>query len=301
MTLAIPDQLIKAIRFARGADAGDLWLAELPGRISTFVDLWQLKPLAIATGGAMSCCVYCSDRDGRAVVLKIPFDIESGELESRSLAHWSRNRVAPQVLATDRTGVFLMTRVEPGLTAIPKNDPGDSIKFSHLVSRMSDPALGMLPGLRSIREVALMRLTWAQERFLVPQYEPVRALLPVAHTVLAGLMASTGENRVLHGDLQFKNILCGPGGQWQAIDPFTCIGDVNAEAALWAIAQADESTISQRIDELARSPLFTADRLYRWCHVFAIAEYRLAWPVNEIRLRGFLRGQSPDAMSSRKP
>jgi hypothetical protein len=55
------------------------------------------------------------------------------------------------------------------------------------------------------------------------------------------------------GRRQSKNILLGPEDRWQAIDPFTSRGDLNAEAALWAVVQDDGSTIDQRITQLTDS------------------------------------------------
>jgi hypothetical protein len=101
-------------------------------------------------------------------------------------------------------------------------------------------------------------------------------------------VAFTRQPGAIHADLQAKNILVGPDGRWQAIDPFTSSGDVNAEAALWAVVQDDGSSIEQRSDQLARAtPLRDRTRLRAWCYVFAVAECRTSLPGNAQRIRDF--------------
>jgi streptomycin 6-kinase len=67
--------------------------------------------------------------------------------------------------------------------------------------------------------------------------------MPGVERLLEVLLATSSAPHIIHGDLQFKNILVGAHGNWQAIDPFTCRGDINAETALRAVVQRDESSV----------------------------------------------------------
>lgn len=288
MNLELPDRLVKAIIFARGPEDGEAWLRTLPRRVDLYLNRWNLEPLHVADGGAMSCCLYTVTDTGHEAVLKIPFDAASGRLESRSLTRWARADASPRVLATAPTsGVFLMTRVRPGTTAHPTGHPEDSEHFCDLITRMTRPDLGPLPGLKTIGAITQMRFEWAADRFQDPGYEPEREQIPGVTELLHRLLATAGPDQIIHGDLQAKNILIGPGGRWQAIDPFTCRGDLNAEAALWAVVQKDRSSIDERLDQLSRCPLLDPTRLRAWTYVLAVAEYRSYVPVNAPRIRKF--------------
>ena len=288
MDIEVPDRLVTAILFARGQADGEAWLRALPRRVDHYLRRWDLKPIEIANGGAMSCCLFCVTTGGEEAVLKIPFDAASGRLESRSLDRWAKAQASPRVLATaPSSGVFLMSRVRPGTTAVPTGQPSDSVHFSELITRMAWPGLGSMRGLQTLETVVRMRFEWAYERFLDPGYERELELMAGVERLLTALLDTSGPPSIIHGDLQFKNVLVGEGGDWQAIDPFTCRGDVNAEAALWIAVQGDGSTVEQRIAELAQCPLLAEGRLRAWTYVHCVAEYRSYMPEVAARTRDF--------------
>ena len=289
MTLEIPDRLVRAILFARGEVSGTAWLKVLPRRVDLYVQRWNLAPLGIADGGAMSCCLFCSTGDGTEAVLKIPFDAASGRLESRSLKRWGAVGASPIVMETaPASGVFLMSRIRPGTIAEPANDPADSARLVELLARMVQPGLEPLRGLKTIYDVVKTRFEWAYERFADPGYEAQSALMPGVEALVSVLYQTQCRNTVIHGDLQQKNVLNGSDGVWQIIDPMTCRGDINADAALWAVVQDDGSSIDQRVAELSASDLLERSRLEAWCYVIGVAEYRTYQPGVAARINEFV-------------
>jgi streptomycin 6-kinase len=273
--LEIPQRLTDAIIFLRGEEDGRLWLSKLPSRIRRFAREWNLVPQGIADGGAMSCCVFCLDELGRECVLKIPVDVESGRREAVVLACWTESAASPGVWRTSRkTGVFLMERLRPGLTAWPQSTAKDSRQFMDLVERMQAAGSAVPRGIVSIVDVAAMRLDWAEERFEDPRYSAYATPVALARSVLERLDETTTDMHLLHGDLQAKNVLIGPGGAWYAIDPLAGVGDINAEPGLWCVVQSDDSTIESRVDELSSHPRLTRARLEAWAFIFAVAELR---------------------------
>lgn len=172
LPLEISERLEKAILFARGEADGVAWLRALPRRVDAYLRRWDLTPLEVAEGGAMSCCLYCLTSLGDEAVLKIPFDATSGRLEARSLRRWARGGASPEVLATASTsGVFLMRRVRPGTTAVPRGTPRDAERFCELITRLTRPELGGMRGLKPLDDVTGMRFEWAIERFRDPGYD----------------------------------------------------------------------------------------------------------------------------------
>jgi streptomycin 6-kinase len=284
----IPERLTKAIIFLRGQENGAAWMQALPHRAQAYARRWGLELLEIAEGGAMSCCIFCITAEGAEAVLKIPFDANSGRLESRSLKRWARTGGSPDVKRTSsRSGVYLMERVRPGTTASPTGLPSDSQRFCDLITRMTRDELGSMRRLETIETGVRTRFDWARERFRVPGYEPEMARFSAAEQLLANLTETTRRTHVLHGDLQSKNILVSTAETWQAIDPLTCRGDLNAEAALWAVVQEDDSTIEERVLQLSECRLLDEDRLRAWCFVYGIVEYRGYMETAAKRIRAF--------------
>lgn len=284
--LVIPDRLRSAIRFLRGEREGDQWLAALPRRIAYYASHWSLEPEAIATGGAMSCCVYATSANAQERVLKIPVDAATGRREAAAVGRWAVSGSSPGVVATDpASGVYLMERIRPGTMDIPTGDRAESAYYCDLLGRMQ---VAELPPLRqhvkSITAVTHTRLNWARDRFADPAYEDMEAQRLRALSVLTEL-GDCEPWRVLHADLQPKNILHGIGGRLMAIDPLLARGDLNAEAALWAVVQDHAVPIAVRLDELAEAPPLDRDRLDRWAYVFAIAEFRLGTGLRAKRMQ----------------
>lgn len=292
----IPESLVKAIIFLRGEEDGRSWLGELPERIGFHCLQWNLRPEAIAEGGAMSCCVFCTTADGTPAVLKIPVDEAAGLNELRLLQHWSTSEATPQILdQADDSGVFLMTRILPGSTAWATADHTDSQQFGMLLDRLNHPPLSPAPPLKDMAEIAEMRLDWARDRFADPRYANDIASIKDAERVLDVLLQTTTTRHVLHADLQAKNILRGP-DRWYAIDPLGASGDINAEAALWIAIQDGPTSTETRLHELAAHPKLDFDRLKAWAFVLSVAEYRPYLPPSAKRIERFLADTDPDGL-----
>jgi len=287
--VVVSGRLRTAINLLRGPVDASRWLDDLPERVDQACRRWGLTPLAVAEDGAMSCCVYATGRDGGAVVLKIPHEAEAGRLEAIALARWSVSGASPAVLALDESlGELLMERVLPGTVAWPDAGPEASNHLADLLSRLyvgdaADPAVeGVLV------DVVEMRLGWADERFEETENVTGLELVRAARAEASALLAGGGRDGILHGDLQPKNILVGPGGNWFVIDPFACRGDRHADAAFWAVMQNSPTTIGRRIAELATATGLGEARLHGWARVFAVAELRPYLPDSAARMVAFL-------------
>lgn len=301
----IPERLEAAIIFLRGEENGRAWLGTLPAQLAQYAERWGLELGSIAENGAMSCCAYCTEVEtGQAAVLKIPVDLEAGNTEMQMIDRWATGNAAPAVLQHDvDTGVFLMTRVIPGTVAWPGSDPDESLSFATLLSRLNSPDLPEPPTLKDLGDVIEMRMGWARERFDDPRFaDAIQRMdghrhLGDAQVVIDKLLSTTERPRVLHADLQAKNILQGP-DLWYTIDPLGAVGDVNAEAALWVAIQDGPRTIPERLADLADHLLLAPNRLLAWTYVLAVAEYRPYLPASGERIEHFLAATNRGILDS---
>ncbi len=266
----------------------------LARRARAYADRWGLILDDVASGGQQSCCIYARDHAGQEVVLKIPGNPRAGRLEHAALSLWSTANASPQVLErAGASGVYVASRVRPGDEATPTGSPADSEAFCDLLERMvrATQDSGRLP-MHPFDLTDITRSRIETNLIFRPDYAWVFSHIPFAESLFRMLIETTVHPRLLHGDLQPKNILVADTGLWQTIDPLTCTGDINAEAALWAVCQKDGSLIEDRIRQLsAHCSMLHEGRLRAWCFVLGVAEYRLYRPLIAQRIEAFVRSQ----------
>lgn len=273
--MPIPDRLVYAIKFLRGEDAGTAWLEGLDDVLGAYRDAWNLTFEGIAQGGAMSCCAYCRDGSLVELVLKVPVEPRSGVIEARTLQHWSTCDVAPQVVESDSTtGVFLMERMRPGTTFTGVSRLDDVAPFVEMFVLLE--GAGRAPGWRGVPPLSALigeRLGWAQQRFAAPDVASLRPDLEQA-AELAASLDDDKLSRVVHGDLQAKNLLWGSGNRLCCIDPLTAVGDPVSDVAMWAVLQDSEVPIGALLQRLARELSVDLERLQDWAFIISTAELR---------------------------
>lgn len=290
MSIIIPQSLYDAIVFLQGETEGGEWLRVLPARIDTFAKLWCLVPKEILIGGAMSCCVSCTDAEGDLCVLKIPIDATTGRLEAAALAFWTEKGGVPTVKRIDdESGTILMRFVGGGIAGI---DPvalfADLLGRLHGADRM--PACNDFPDLKS--NIA-MRMSWAVERFNIPEYSEGLRYLPTARKLVVRLLEGREFGyKLCHGDLQSKNILTDVNGEYFAIDPLPATGDPHFDAAFWCTMQDSSVSIHSMLAKICtHQPQFDIDRLSKWSWVIAALELRPYLPATKDRMLNYLDKQ----------
>lgn len=273
--MTIPDRLVHAIKFLRGADAGHAWLVDLDVRLREYGTRWDLEFEAIAEGGAMSCCAYCYDPARTELVLKVPVDPAAGFTEVSTLDRWSATGVVPRVVQADpATGVFLMERLRPGRTYAGVGDLDDVAAFVQMYGRLAQDGreFGGI-AVPHLAEVIGNRFQWAQVRFGDSKIAGKRPDIERAER-LAQQLNATAAVQVVHGDLQAKNLLWGPGGKLFCIDPLTAWGDPASDVASWAVLQDSIVPIGVLLARAAEDLAIDPSRLEDWAYVLAIAELR---------------------------
>ncbi len=282
--IEIPDGLRKAIHFLLGPQQAEPWLAALPATWEQYARQWELQPKEILVGGQMSCCLLCKDMAGKPTVLKIPVDAVSGAAEMAALAAWSDRGGVPRVTHSDpAAGIFAMEYIPAGPDRRSEVDA-----FVDLLQRLSVAEASQF-AFPPLAESVRMRGEWAAERFGTVEYQSERTLLDPALQLAEDLLGSGKESRLVHGDLQLKNILSSTSGALFAIDPLPGLGDPHFDAAFWAVMQPSSSPIADLLDALARAwPDVQPERLHAWARVIAVLEFRPYQIDRRARFEGYL-------------
>jgi len=285
--LTLPDGLLETVRMVHGPK-GQRWYDDLPRLVETCRARWSLHFEEVLKGGVLSCCISAQMESGERVVLKIPSSSDLYRREETALAAW-RGHGAPRLLDTDdEICAMVMTRIVPGTTIGLSHSLDDSVRIMALIGKLlrTGDAEPMSSVQTHVANLAT-RFAWATERFAPAEWSLERSWLAAARRQADELLESESRTCLLHGDLQTKNILLGEDGAWVAIDPLPCIGEVEYDAAFWAVMQDSPVGILERVREVSDGLRLQADRAHQWARVLSIVEQR-PWDAELYsRLRSF--------------
>jgi streptomycin 6-kinase len=280
---------VTASRERRGLHDADIWLSRLPSEIERQCRAWTLTPIAIATSGVMSACVYCHRPDGASLVLKVPFTADAGRLEATALRAWQGSGAIVELVDHNEvSGAILMNRIIPGVSAGLAAGPADVARVAAFLTRLHDSYPNQLPTAPPIIEHLARRYEISLHRVGKPGYDWIKQRLPRVMN-LGARLASDGEHRLIHGDFQTKNILATDlPDVWRAIDPLPANGSPAYDAALWAVGQSSSMAIAQQLFEFARTTRSSVQELMSWGYVLSVLECRLHRKYRARRIREFI-------------
>lgn len=233
----VPVALADSHRRYFGA-AGRRWISALPGLVAECLDRWTLRVDGPAGSGAVALVLPVVRADGTPAALKLqPVDDETRG-EPVALREWA-GRGAVRLLEHDpASGSLLLERLDAGRSLDTVEDDAAAVEIiARLLAELNAvPAPGGLRRLRDIAEAMLADVPKA----LASLPDPAERHL-IAHCAerVAELLAGAVEERLLHWDLHFQNVLASyrsdPARRWLAIDPKPLAGDPGFELlpALW--------------------------------------------------------------------
>jgi streptomycin 6-kinase len=271
-----------ARRFGDGV-AG--WCAGVGALADELGARWSLTLGAPLPQGASSVALGCRLPDGTAAVLKLSPDREFLAEQVAMLRWLGPSGRVPAVFAAD-PHALLMEAVEPGTATDELPHPPTVPQWSELLTALH--GIGPPPG--PVRTLAA-RCEEFFDRIGRRLADPRIAahISPDtwnrARNRCRGLVATTPDPVLLHGDLHLGNVLdAGPTRGLVAIDPKVCVGDPCFDAVDYVLAAAGTGTaVAGRCQALARAYGFDGDRLHAWCRAIApvIAVSLIPDPSNE--------------------
>ncbi|MCZ4122527.1 aminoglycoside phosphotransferase family protein [Streptomyces sp. H39-S7] len=266
-----PDRLVRSIGAWEG-DAGQEWLAGLPGRVAATLERWELRPERVFTpGGRLSMIVLVRTSDDAPAVLKVGMVTAGTEHEHTALAHWDGRGAVRLLRSEPAEGAMLLERLQGEVSLRSLPEPKAMLEATATLQRLwvapaeghpfasvADDTAGLAARLRERRE-----LPWAAE---------VRPLIDEALALREQLLSTAVEDVLLHGDYHHGNVLAAERSPWLAIDPKPLVGDRAYDLA-WLVRD--------RVETLAAAPGPQAAARRR------VAKLGAALDVDPERLRGW--------------
>jgi streptomycin 6-kinase len=278
----VPQPFAEMIGIREG-EAGEAWVAALPGRVDALLGEWGLRVDGRTRFGYVGIVVPVRRADGSRAALKVSYPDEDSASEALTLAAWHGDG-SVRLLDRDASGfVMLLEWLHPdrSLFAAPL-DEGVAVLGGLLARLRQTTAPAEVPRLADAakRWLATIPPRWSRHcgtadvRLRDAALSALRELGPVA-----------GDS-LLHGDLHYGNVLAGSREPWLVIDPKGMAGDPEYEVVpvLWnrvdELLTADDprAAIRRRTDQLCEAAGLDRALAYRWALVRAVED--LLWRMD---------------------
>ncbi|MEU8433401.1 aminoglycoside phosphotransferase family protein [Streptomyces sp. NPDC029216] len=279
--IAPPEEFVRGT-VEREGEAGERWLAELPGIVEGLLARWDCAPDGAVMHGGVGVIVPVRRQrqrqpagdTGAAAVLKVSFPHPGNVHEPDAFAAW-RGRGAVRLLERDdeRFGMLLE---RARTSTVAEVEDGDEVVTvaGRLNRRLAVPAPPGLPRLREQADAWEERLR-EDARELAPALS--RGVLDTAVATVREL-GRTQPDTLVHGDLHARNILRADREPWLAVDPKGYVGDpaydggTLLKSRALALIDADDprKAVHRVLDVFAEAAELDRERVARWAQFHAV-------------------------------
>jgi streptomycin 6-kinase len=221
-------------RSPQGAVDGDQWLRSLPALSAHALQRWGLSVDGEPRHG--ECALVLPVRRGdEPAALKITWPHHEARTEHLALRHWAGNGAVRLLAADPASWSMLLERLDASRDLTREPIDVACAVIGDLLGQLLRPAVPTVPRLADQAlelEAALSEVSPAVPRRFTEQ---ARSLLRDLQPDAPGRGQGSGEERLLHTDLHFANVLAAARSPWLAIDPKPLAGDAAYEVApaLW--------------------------------------------------------------------
>jgi streptomycin 6-kinase len=233
--IVVPAELA-ALHQKYSGESGQAWISALPALAAMCIDRWQLQIDGESAFGAVALIIPVARRDGSRAVLKLqPVDDETGG-EPTALRAWAGRGAVRLLEHEPGSGAMLLERLDAArdLTVVE-----DDLAAARIIAELLDQ-LNSVPapaGMRRLSDIAAAILAEVPDAVRLAGDADERRLLSQCAARLAAMITDPIEDRLLHWDLHYFNVLSTLDGsqRWTAIDPKPLSGDSGFELmpALW--------------------------------------------------------------------
>ena len=277
MAIRLPDGVVAMAR--RGPRWAD-WVAGLPSTVERLTAGWQLRSDGDPGCGHCSLVLPVRTADSAPAVLKIGFPDDESEHEHLALRLWGGHGAVRLLSADPHRRALLLERLRPtDLTTMPEVRACEMV--AGLYRSLHVPASPALRSLSSFLD------RWTAELAELPRKAAIPHRLVEQAVALGRDLASdrTVQERVIHTDLHYGNVLAADREPWLAIDPKPVNGDPHYELApmLWnrweEIAGDIRAGVQRRFWTLVDAAGLDDERARAWVVVRMI--HNAMWAVQD--------------------
>ena len=271
-----PESFLKTNLEQRNAAATE-WLKNLPSILDEAESRWSLTIGPPFPQLSYNYAAPATRADGTTVVVKAGVPNKEFRTEAEALQIYGGDG-AVRILDFDLSmGVMLLEYLRPGKMLVDLEDDVEATSIAASVMKRlwhAPPPEHSFPTVFDwVGGFSRLRDCFGGGTGPFP-----RALVEEAERLFADLLASMGEQVVLHGDLHHFNILSAEREPWLVIDPQGVIGEAEYETGallrnpmpelfLWP---GLEKLLARRIDQLAEELGFDRERIRGWAVAQAV-------------------------------
>jgi streptomycin 6-kinase len=202
------------------------WLRALPDLIDRLAARWSLTLEPHFPGIAYNYVAPATRADGTRAVFKVSRYLDDTRNEIAAMRLWDGDGAARLLEANPELGAQLLERLEPGTMLTEVSDVDDdaaTVIAAGILRQLWRPA----PEGHGLRPLASWLDAFDRNHEALSRGAKgfPAAIFRRADAMRRELLASNGEQTILHGDLHHFNVLRAQRALWLAIDPHGLAGD----------------------------------------------------------------------------
>ena len=262
---------------------GAAWLAQLPALVAECAERWRLELLPPFPVESYSYVAPATRVNGEPAVLKVAVPGRELACQAEALRHWDGSGTCRLLEADPEHGFLLMERVLPGgsLKAAAyahEEDTADDEQVTQVAVEVMQRLWKPAPEQHAFPSLA----EWAGDlqklraRFHGGVGPFPAALVERAEAQFRELM-NDGPSMLIHGDMNWGNILRGQREPWLVIDPKGVVGDPLYDVATFLNDPPEDLPIvelkrllARRVAHIAEALGVERERVKRWAQAHCI-------------------------------
>jgi streptomycin 6-kinase len=268
-SLALPAE------FIRHNDEDGAWLEALPELLERLAARWSLSVGPHFPDIRLNYVAPATRADGTACVLKVSRHVGETRSEIAALQLWDGDGAARLLEGDPELGALLVERLSPGtmLSEVAQSDDDAATVIGAAILRQ---LWRPVPARHSLRSLESWCAGYDRNRDALARGADgfPAALFARADALRQDLLASTGKQSVLHGDMHHFNVLRAERADWLAIDPKGLAGDPCFDVCqfLRNPHPVPPSRNGRRLDVFCAELGLARQRIKAWCLVHAVLD-----------------------------
>ena len=252
--MSLPFEIPPTFRaYAARGEGFAAFLDRLPRLVSELVEEWQLAHDGAAWHGRCALVVPVRTPGGRPAALKVNLPHDEAEHEHLGLRAWHGNGAVQLLRADPHRWALLLERLRADEDLRSVDDLQACEVVAGLYRRLHVPAPPQL------RRLSSYVARWTDGLAALPTDAPVpHRLVEQAVSLGRDLVADPAtDERMIHADLHYENVLAADREPWLVIDPKPIAGDPHYEVAPMLWNRWEEVTATRDVRSAVRRRFHT--------------------------------------------